>query len=241
MERKIYAEISVDEEIIKDKENSRKLSSYGPLDFLTEEFELMKGSGIKLKNAIVSDEDDTEPWGRYIDYVISWAFVHSWEEQEYPQNMTYNEWKTKDSMQRFVESTVIDADKRILNSKSNGELEYVIREIYSENGFEFTEDEWNVFSEAGYDKLDVAKLCCECAVLVDVECYDRYMIVAWSNGPSEDSILGILNSGYEQWVDVDKYPDAESYCCEEYMLKRIDTLSFEYSVIYGDYTRENDS
>ena len=62
--RKIYAEILVDD-------------SVASIDYLDENFPALEEKGIYLENAFISDDDDTEAWGRYINYVVSWAFENT--------------------------------------------------------------------------------------------------------------------------------------------------------------------
>ena len=124
-------------------------------------------------------------------------------------------------------------------TRYNAELECAIRSAHKERGFDFTEKEWSEFGNAGYDKLDVAKLCCEHAVLADVNCYERYVIVAWNDGPREELVQALLAERYEQWVDVDRYPEAEPFCCEEWMIDGLTGFSgSQFSYIYGDYEDE---
>lgn len=127
-------------------------------------------------------------------------------------------------------------DIRIEDTKSNAELEYAIKTVYSEKGFDFTKDEWSFIKNAGYDKLDVAKLCCENAVMSEVECYERYVIVAWDNGPREEVVQKTLDERYEQWIDVEKYPEVDTFCCEEWMIDGLTGLvDFQFFVLYGEY------
>ena len=126
-------------------------------------------------------------------------------------------------------------DKRIIGAVSTADLEYGIREVHSERGFDFSEAEWDAIKRAGYDKLDIAKLCCEMAVMAEVECYDRRLIVAWDAGPSEEDVLKVLERRYCEWVHLDDHPEAENYCCEEWMLDGLSEVGqFDFFVIYDE-------
>ncbi len=94
MKRKVFVELSVDENVAIRNAETNGISSDGTIDYLEHEFGWLEQSGIELKQAMISDEDDTEDWGRYIDYVISWGFEHCIDTgAEYPKIMTYKEWK----------------------------------------------------------------------------------------------------------------------------------------------------
>ena len=124
----------------------------------------------------------------------------------------------------------------IENAKSHDEIEYAIREVHSERGFDFSKEEWDAIKKAGYDKLDVARLCCEYAVLAEVECYERYLIIAWDKGPSEEAVLALLEHRYDQWVHIEENPEVESYCCEEWMIDGLTGIGdFQFFVLYGKY------
>lgn len=132
------------------------------------------------------------------------------------------------------------ADGRIENARSDAELEYAIREIHSKQGFGFTDKEWGIIAKAGYDKLDVARLCCENAVEVEVESYNRSLIVAWDNGPCEESVLAMLEHRYEQWVEANKRQE-DPFRCEEWMIDGLTGFSgFEFFVIYKINNIEDD-
>ena len=98
MNRKIYAELSVDEgQAIRNAEVNG-ISNDGTLDYLEKEFGWLEQSGIALKEAVISDEDDTEDWGRYIDYVIAWGFANYSADGEKPKIMTYEQWREENGL-----------------------------------------------------------------------------------------------------------------------------------------------
>lgn len=92
-ERKIYAELRVDEMIAMRHAEVNGLSSDGTIDYLEKEFGWLEASGIHLAKAFISDEDDANDWCCYIDYLVSWAFAHTYEEHDFPRAMTYDEWR----------------------------------------------------------------------------------------------------------------------------------------------------
>ena len=69
MERKIVALITV-----KDERAFRE--NDGPIDHLVKEFERLGPSEIFLKDAFIADEDETEQWAAYLNYVAHWPFDH---------------------------------------------------------------------------------------------------------------------------------------------------------------------
>ena len=100
-ERRIFAEIRVDEDMAIRYAEVNGLSSEGTLDYLEKEFGWLEASGIRLDKAFIADVDDIKDWGRYISYVVSWAFAHSWEDNDYAQIMTYREWRVENGLPEY--------------------------------------------------------------------------------------------------------------------------------------------
>lgn len=65
-ERKIYAEITLDDDAAIEE-------GMGSIDYVEREFGWLLDSGITLENAIIADDDDSDTWARYVNYVINWA------------------------------------------------------------------------------------------------------------------------------------------------------------------------
>lgn len=106
MKRKIYAELFVDESQALKNAAINGISSYGTIDYIEKEFGWLLQSGITLGEAVISDDDDTEEWGRYIDYVISWGFEHYADiNGDCPKIMTYKEW---DASRKSIESEGVE-------------------------------------------------------------------------------------------------------------------------------------
>lgn len=127
-------------------------------------------------------------------------------------------------------------DRKEENARYKASLECAIISAFGERGFDFTKEEWQNFETAGYDKESVARLCCNHVVFSSVDCLDRYILVAYDNGPEESAVKNVLEERYDQWNDIDNYPEVETYCCEEWMIKGItDFADFKFHVIYGDY------
>ena len=126
-------------------------------------------------------------------------------------------------------------DERIVNAACKADTEKAIKSIFDERGFEFTEEEWNELNKKEFDKMDIAKLCWNHVVFSSVDCLDRYILVAYDNGPDESAVKNVLEERYDQWNDVENYPEVETYCCEEWMLEgMVEFGDFRYYVIYGD-------
>ena len=98
MNRKIYAELSLDEDQAIRNAEVNGISNDGTLDYVEKEFGWLEQSGIKLADAVIFDKDDTEEWGRYIDYVFSWAFDHYSSGDDYPPIMNYKEWRVANGL-----------------------------------------------------------------------------------------------------------------------------------------------
>ena len=81
--RKLYAEIEMDEE---------KVSPHNaPIDLLERYFRFFNVC-FDLKDALISDADDSSRWARYIDYLIDWAFSHRYDEFEGMSPASFEEW-----------------------------------------------------------------------------------------------------------------------------------------------------
>lgn len=83
MPRKFLAIIELDEE---------QSADTAPGEYLEKEFGWLEQSGIKLKDWLITDDDDELRWARYITYLIEWAFEHSGEEFDGMSPACYNEW-----------------------------------------------------------------------------------------------------------------------------------------------------
>ena len=69
--RTVIAKLDVDEDMLFD------IGYEGIIDGLEKEFGWLSPSGINLEEAFISDEDDEVEFGRYINYVVQWAFKHA--------------------------------------------------------------------------------------------------------------------------------------------------------------------
>ena len=86
--RKVIAKLDVDEDILFD------IGYKGTIDGLEKEFGWLSPSGINLEEAFISDEDDEVEFGRYINYVVRWAFKHAMDESEGDDMLlSFAEWK----------------------------------------------------------------------------------------------------------------------------------------------------
>lgn len=89
--RKVYAELGVNEGGVEES---------GTLDFVESWIARLSPNKIVLRDAIVSDEDDTDDWWRYIDYVIAWGFAHHADEDCSAEIMTYSAWKNQETQDK---------------------------------------------------------------------------------------------------------------------------------------------
>lgn len=65
---------------------------------------------------------------------------------------------------------------------------------------------------------------------VEISCYNRRLGIGWDDYTiDEERVQAVADDAYERWVHVDENPEVESYCCEEYILHRLDdALGMEY-------------
>ena len=86
--RMVIAKLDVDEDILFD------IGYEGIIDGLEKEFGRLSPSGINLEEAFIADEDDEVEFGRYINYVVRWAFKHAMDESEGDDMLlNFAEWK----------------------------------------------------------------------------------------------------------------------------------------------------
>ena len=93
MNRRVFAIIEVDNDkaIAEDK---------GTGEYLEREFGWLEQSGIALKHWLIADDDDTERWARYINYLIEWALDHSGEDCDGMSPVCYDEWCDNEDAER---------------------------------------------------------------------------------------------------------------------------------------------
>ena len=85
MNRKIIAIVNVDDNIAFDKIDD------GPVAYLEKEFGWLEQSGVVLKNCFIADDDESNSWQAYLNYIIDWVFDHLGEEFEGMTPATYFE------------------------------------------------------------------------------------------------------------------------------------------------------
>ena len=76
MHRTIYARIIADEDKIWDYQETNGLPDTGVIDSFVHEFMWMTPQ-FDLDEAMIADGDSTEPWDRYIAYLLWYAFSNS--------------------------------------------------------------------------------------------------------------------------------------------------------------------
>lgn len=86
--RRIFAELSVDEEVMREFDDDNT-----PIEYVEWETGKLNPTGIFLEQAMIADADDTGSFCRYRYYLIDWAFNHDEYENESP--MCFLEWKMK--------------------------------------------------------------------------------------------------------------------------------------------------
>lgn len=93
MGRRVFAIIEIDDDkaIAEDK---------GTGEYLEKEFGRLEQSGIDLKHWLIADDDDTERWARYINYLIEWAFYHSDNMYADSSPVCYDEWCDNEDAER---------------------------------------------------------------------------------------------------------------------------------------------
>lgn len=99
MQRTIYAKIIADEDKLSDFQETNGLPDTGVIDGFIHEFMWMTPE-FDLDDAMIADDDSTEPWDRYINYLLEYAFSHS--DPEYSGScddpMSYSQWKEKEGV-----------------------------------------------------------------------------------------------------------------------------------------------
>ena len=88
--RRIVAFLDVDEDT---------LLSFHPEDGVGVAFEKqmgwVKGSGIKVAEWAISDDDDEHPYARYLRYLFDWTMNHVEDFDTLDSPMSYDEWRNQ--------------------------------------------------------------------------------------------------------------------------------------------------
>ena len=74
MERKIVAIIGVDDDTAFEKIDD------GPVSYLEKEFGWLEQSDIFLKECFIADDDESNRWQAYLNYLVEWVFNHQGDE-----------------------------------------------------------------------------------------------------------------------------------------------------------------
>lgn len=90
MERKIIATIGIDDDTADEKIHD------GPVPYLEKEMGQLQQSGITLRECFIADEDESDKWQAYLNYLVNWAFEHQGEEFAGMTPAGYNEWLTNE-------------------------------------------------------------------------------------------------------------------------------------------------
>ena len=88
MNRKVFAELYVDEEVSGVNE--------GTLDYVEKEMGWVNESGIYLRGAILVDRDSDSQWERYINYLCNWALSHNDEACDGMSPASFEEWRNNE-------------------------------------------------------------------------------------------------------------------------------------------------
>lgn len=93
MDKKILAIINVDENVASKYEETNGLENLSIGGYLEREFGWIAPSGITMKNwLLISEDDGTKTWNRYINYIIEWAFDNQHNRNEDSSPASYYKW-----------------------------------------------------------------------------------------------------------------------------------------------------
>lgn len=90
MERKVIAIISVDDE------TAFKKIDDGPIPYLEEKFGGLEESNISLKDCFIADDDESDKWQAYLNYLAEWIFNHQGEEFKGMSPICYDEFRNNE-------------------------------------------------------------------------------------------------------------------------------------------------
>lgn len=89
--RTIWAEITLDEDVMRHYIETNLMEDVGEMEFFEREFGWITESGFGLENACLMDEDEPLRY-RYIQYVFRWAMRQSIEDESKDSPMPYEDW-----------------------------------------------------------------------------------------------------------------------------------------------------
>lgn len=87
MERTIIAIITVDDE------TAFRETGDGPIAYVEKEFGWLEKSDIRLKDCFIADDDESDEWKAYLNYLAEWAFGHQYEECKGMTPASFEEWR----------------------------------------------------------------------------------------------------------------------------------------------------
>ena len=82
------------------------------------------------------------------------------------------------------------------------------------------------------DSREAPFITCKRAVVFDVVCYNRRVIVMYDDGIEEDKLRTMLDARYVLWCNGDE--GSHDFCCEEYLLKPLRDQGIKFIVAYVD-------
>jgi len=91
-QRRVFAEILIDEDVEKSVCEEKGAEDCGTIDYLKNEFGWMEQSGVSLSRSMIADEDDDSYYARYLGYLIDWALEQPTDHYEGKEPMTYRQW-----------------------------------------------------------------------------------------------------------------------------------------------------
>lgn len=109
MERKIVAIIGVDDEIAFEKIDD------SPVSYLEKEFGWLEQSGIFLKDCFIADDDETDIYQRYKNYLIEWVERYA-DDERMNSPLSFEMWKHRPEI--LVNSNIFNA---MIDDLGNGE------------------------------------------------------------------------------------------------------------------------
>ena len=116
--REILAILTVDEDFAEAYAETNGFSYDGPIDYIERESGWIESSGIRVSNALIIDDDDTDEYARYLTYLGNWIFDH---QELVPQSpMTYDDWRKSCTKAQFCDVkeaaiSIIDLFEEILD------------------------------------------------------------------------------------------------------------------------------
>lgn len=157
--RKIYAEITIDEDTMLRNAEVNGLGDPGDIGMLEHEFGWLEQSGFGLGYARIADADEDDPYEAYLNYLIDFAFSHPNEDGDRDSPLSYHIWRRNKSKS----AGKIESGKKIIRTSPASAALALISDLGCGEPTE-NRDRTSRYLEIGCNRSDMSKKISICLI-----------------------------------------------------------------------------